>query len=108
LRYLVAKKPFSTFCVTNQVEGANQGSPFNIFGHHSQPIIDKGMGRGDHQTPQEIWTKCGTSGVMAISPIEHVTSLNPTTTIKAISLTVCIASKTILPLSQFPPKFDLS
>jgi len=66
------------------------------------------MGRGDQQTPQEIGTKCGINGVMAISPIDHVTSLNPTTTIKAISLNVSIASKAILPLSQFPPKFGLT
>jgi len=45
LKYLVAKKPFS------KVEGANQGSPFEKFGHDNQPIIDKGMGRSDHQTP---------------------------------------------------------
>jgi hypothetical protein len=81
LKYLTTKKPFSTFYVTNQAEAANKGSHFKTFGHDNQPIIDKGMGRGDHQTPQEIGTKCGTSGVMAISPIEHVTSTNPTTTI---------------------------
>ncbi len=44
--------------------------------HDNQPIIDEGMGRDDHQTPQKIGTKCGTSNVMAISPIEHVTFLN--------------------------------
>jgi hypothetical protein len=48
----------------------------NTSRHDNQPIIDEGMGRDDHQTPQEIGTKCGTSGVMAISPIEHVTFLN--------------------------------
>jgi hypothetical protein len=45
---------------------------------------------------------------MAISPIEHVTSPNPTTTIEATILTIYVAHKTILPLSQLPPKFDLS
>ncbi len=29
----------------------------NTCGHDNQHIIDKGMGRGDHQTPQEIGTK---------------------------------------------------
>jgi len=72
-------------------------------------MIDERMGRGrDHQTHQEIGTKCGTSGVMAISLIEHVTSLNPTTTTKMTILTLSIASEVILPLSQLPPKFDLS
>jgi hypothetical protein len=41
----------------------------NTCGHDNQHIIDKGMGRGDHQTLQEIETKCGTSGVIAISYI---------------------------------------
>jgi len=45
---------------------------------------------------------------MAISPVEHVTSPNPTTTTTVTILTLSIASKIILPLSQFPPKFDLS
>jgi hypothetical protein len=72
------KKPFSILCVTSQAKGVDRGSPFNTSRHDSQPIIDEGMGRGDHQTPQEIGTKCGTNGVMAISPIEHVTSPNPT------------------------------
>ncbi len=80
----------------------------NTSGHDNQHIIDKGMGRGDHQTLQEIGTKCGTSGVMAISFIKHVTSPNPTTTTKVTILTLSIASKTILPLSQFPPEFDLN
>ncbi len=108
MRYLATEKHFSTICVTSQAEGANQGSPFNTSGHDSQCIIDKGMGRGDHRTPQEIGTKCGTNGVMAISPIEHFTSPNPATTIEAINLIVFIASKAILPLCQFPPNFDLS
>jgi hypothetical protein len=58
------------------------------------------MGRGDHQTLQEIGTKCGTNGVMAISPIEHVTSLNPSITTEVTILTLYIASKAILPLSH--------
>jgi len=33
------------------------------FGHDNQPIIGKGMGGGDHQTLEEIGTKCGTSSV---------------------------------------------
>ncbi len=73
----------------------------NTSRHDNQPIIDEGMGRNDHQTPQEIGTKCGTNGVMAISHVKHVTSPNPTTTTKVIILTLSIASKTILPLSQF-------
>ncbi len=81
MKYLTTEKHFSIFYVTSQVEVANQGSPFKTSRHDSQPIIDEGMGRGDHQTPQEIGTKCGTNGVMAISPIEHVTSTNLTTTI---------------------------
>jgi len=107
LRYLVVKKPFSTFCVTSQAEGANQGSPFNTYGHDSQAIIDKGMGRGDHQTPQEIGTKCGINGVMAISPIDHVTSLNPTTTINAINLNVSIASESNIATIPIPTKIWL-
>jgi hypothetical protein len=66
------------------------------------------MGGSDHQTPQEIGTKCGTNGVMAISPIKHVTSPNPTTTIEAINLTIFVASETILPLSQLPLEFDVN
>jgi hypothetical protein len=38
-------------------------------------IIDKGMGKGDHQTPQEFGTKYDTNGVIAISHVEHVTPL---------------------------------
>jgi len=34
--------------VTNKVEGADQGSPFNTSRHDSQPIIHEGMGGGDH------------------------------------------------------------
>jgi hypothetical protein len=41
----------------------------NTCGHDNQHIIDEGMGRVDHQTPQEIGTKCGTSGVITISHI---------------------------------------
>jgi hypothetical protein len=44
---------------------------------------------------------------MEISPLEHVTSSNPTTTTEAIILTIYVASKGILPLSKFPPEFDL-
>jgi hypothetical protein len=66
------------------------------------------MGKGDHQTPSEIGTKCGTNSVIAISPIEHITSLNPTTTTKVTILTLSLTSETILPLSQLPPEFDLS
>ncbi len=81
MKYFTTEKPFSTFYVTNQAEVADKGSLLKTSRHDSQPIIDKGMGRGDHQTPQEIGTKCGTSGVMAISPIKHVISTNPTTII---------------------------
>ncbi len=80
----------------------------NTSRHDTQPIIDKRMGGGDHQTPQEIGTKCGTIDVMAISPVEHVTSLSPTTTIEVTILILSIASKAILPLSQVPLEFDLS
>jgi hypothetical protein len=66
------------------------------------------MGGGEHYTPQEIGTKCGTNGVMAISSVKYVTSPNPTTTTKAIILTISTASKGILPLSQLPPEFDLN
>ncbi len=45
---------------------------------------------------------------MAISPLEHVISPNPTTTTKAIILTIYVAFEIILPLSQFLPKFDMS
>jgi hypothetical protein len=45
---------------------------------------------------------------MAISPIKHVTSPNPTTTTKATIITISIASKGILTLSQLPPEFDLN
>jgi hypothetical protein len=102
------EKPFSILCITSQAEGANQGSTFNTYGHDNQPIIYEGMGRGDHQTPQKIGTKCGTSGVMAILPIKCVTSPNATIIIEATSLIVSIAFEAILPLSQFPLEFDLS
>jgi hypothetical protein len=45
---------------------------------------------------------------MAISFVEHITSRNPTTTIKPIILILYIAFEAILPLSQFPPEFDLN
>jgi hypothetical protein len=45
---------------------------------------------------------------MAISPVKHVTSPNPTTTTEATILTISIASKGILTLSQLPPEFDLN
>jgi hypothetical protein len=80
----------------------------NTYGHDDQHIIEEGMGRGDHQTPQEIGTKCGTNGVMAISHVKHVTSPNPTTTTKMTILTLSFVSKTMLPLSWLPLKFDLS
>jgi hypothetical protein len=80
----------------------------NTFRHDNQPMIDNKMGRGDHQTHQKIGTKCGTNGVMAISLIGHVTSLNPTTTTKVTILTLSIAFEVILPLSQLLPKFDLN
>jgi hypothetical protein len=80
----------------------------NTSRHDSQPIIDEGMGGGDHQTPQEIKTKCGANGVMAISHVEHVTSPNPITTTKVTILNLFLASEVILLLSQLPPKFDLS
>ncbi len=35
----------------------------NTYGHDNQPIIDEGMGRNDHQTLEEIGTKCGTDGL---------------------------------------------
>jgi hypothetical protein len=60
------KSFFSTLHATSQAKGVDKGSPFITSVDDSQPIIDKGMGGGDHQTPQEIGTKCGTSGVMAI------------------------------------------
>jgi hypothetical protein len=72
---IATKKPFSILYVTNQAEGADQGSSFNTSGHDNQLIIDKGMGKGDHQTPQEFGTKYGTNGVIAISHVEHVTPL---------------------------------
>jgi hypothetical protein len=80
----------------------------NTSGNDSQPIVGEGMGGGDHQTPKEIGTKCGSIGVMAISLVEHVTSLNPTTTTKVTNLTLSITFEAILPLSQLPPKFNLN
>jgi len=108
LKYLVAKSLFSTLCGTNQVEGVDQGSPFITSIDDNQLIIHERMGGSDHQTPLEIRTKCGTSGVMAISLIEHITSPNPTTTIEATILIVFVAFEAILPLSQLPLKFNMS
>jgi hypothetical protein len=48
------------------------------------------------------------NSVIAISPVEHVTSPNPTTTTNVTIITLSIATEAILPLSQFPPEFDLS
>jgi hypothetical protein len=76
--------------------------------HENQLVIDEGMGGGDHQTPQEIGTKCGTNGVMAISHVQHVTSPNPTTTTKVTILTLSITYEAIFPLSQLPPEFEQS
>jgi hypothetical protein len=66
------------------------------------------MGGGDHQTPQEIGTKCGTTGVMAISLVKHVTSPNPTIATKATNLIIFVAFEANFPLSQLAPTFDLS
>ncbi len=44
------KNLFPSLCVTSQAKGVDQGSPFITFVDDNQPIIDEGMGRGDHQT----------------------------------------------------------
>ncbi len=59
LKYLATKQPFSILYAINYAKGAEQGSPFNTSANDSQPIIDKNMGGGDHQAPQEIGTKVG-------------------------------------------------
>jgi hypothetical protein len=59
LKYLATKQPFSILYAINYVKGAEQGSPFNTSANDSEPIIDKNMGGGDHQAPQEIGTKVG-------------------------------------------------
>jgi hypothetical protein len=51
LKYFATKKPFSTIYVASQVEGVDQSSPLNTSTYDNQPIIDKGMGGSDHQTP---------------------------------------------------------
>jgi hypothetical protein len=50
LKYLAMKNLFPSLCVTSQAKGVDQGSPFITFVDDNQPIIDEGMGRGDHQT----------------------------------------------------------
>jgi hypothetical protein len=45
------EKPFSIFYATSWAKGVNQGSLFNTSINDNQPIINKGMGGGDHQTP---------------------------------------------------------
>ncbi len=99
------KSLFSTLCATSQAKGVDQSSPFITSVDDSQPIIDKEMRGGDHQTLQEIGTKCGTSGVIIRN---NITSSNLTTIIEATILTIYIAFEAILQLSQLPPKFDLS
>jgi hypothetical protein len=48
LKHLATKKHFPILYVANQAKGANQGSHFNTYGYDNQPIIDEGMGGGDH------------------------------------------------------------
>jgi hypothetical protein len=103
LKYIATKSLFSTLCATSQAKGVDQGSPFIISIDDSQLIIDEGIGGGDHQTLQEIGTKCGTNyGVVAISLIKHIPSPNPKTIIKVNILTVYVTFEAILPLSQLP------